>query len=204
MTIVRTYVPDPELSALAQGQTQAPPSHEGSNLPADEPVWAAARQSYLRGFSTPVVAERHGLNARTVRRRAAKEGWAEMRRRLVAGLEERRRAGVLAGEPLSGEEAVARDPELEDFVAAHSFEVGELLLKPDADRLSRFAFRRAAEMAAEGRPQEAGVWMRLVAQAGRAADHLERLSRPFSPAEHMRAQYAAQLRDVFMGPDAEG
>ncbi len=64
MTLNRTYIPDPEPSP----HTQAPPSHEGSNLPADEPVWAAARQSYLSGFSSPVAAERHGLNARTVRR----------------------------------------------------------------------------------------------------------------------------------------
>ena len=29
-------------------------------------LWAAARASYLKGFSCPVVAERHGLNERTV------------------------------------------------------------------------------------------------------------------------------------------
>ncbi len=65
MSIVRTYIPDPDPSAL---EPQAPASGEGSNLPADTSVWAAARASYLRGFSSPVVAERHGLNERTVRR----------------------------------------------------------------------------------------------------------------------------------------
>ena len=164
-------------------------------------MWAAARASYLMGSSTPVVAERHGLNERTVRRRAAKEGWAQMRRRVLEAEAERRRLGALVGEAQSAEEAFADNSELEDFVAAHAFEVGELLLRPDADRLSRFAFRRAAEMAAQGRPQEAGAWMRLVGQVGRAAERLNEMRYTFSPADHMRAQYAADLRAAFMGEE---
>ncbi len=120
-----------------------------------------------------------------------------MRRRLVSGLEARRRAGVLAGEPMSGEEAVARDPELEDFVAAHSFEVGELLLKPDADRLSRFAFRhlhgrwrRAADTVREGWPYVrvstvfsartgAAILLRCAAGSGGRDHAIDRMSQPW-------------------------
>ncbi|CAN5362993.1 hypothetical protein BH09PSE2_BH09PSE2_09170 [soil metagenome] len=153
MTVNRRFVPDPPPSEHAQ----APPTHAHSNVPADEGVWAAARASYAAGCSTPVVAERHGLNERTVRRRAAEEDWAGLRRRV-----RHPSAGLFAGEPTSAESELERDPELAPFVAAHSFEVGELLMNPKPERLSRFAFRRSAEAAAGGAPAEALGWMRLV------------------------------------------
>lgn len=201
MTIVRTFIPDPPASEHAQ----APPSVAGANLKIDEKVWAAARRSYLDGCSTPVIAERHGLNERTVRRRAAQEGWVEMRRRDRAAPQGRaaetlaRGAPAFAGEPVTADAELERDPNLQDFVAAHSYEVGELLLNPRPDRLSRFAFRRSAEAAASGAATEALAWMRLVSAVDRAYDRLDRASRPFSAADYMRASYAAQLQDVFEG-----
>ena len=206
MTITRTFIPDPPASEHAQ----APPSLAGANLKFDDNVWAAARRSYLDGCSTPVIAERHGLNERTVRRRAAQEGWAETRRRgraTPAGLAAEllaRKPPVFAGEPASAESEVERDPNLEPFIQAHSYEVGELLLKPQPDRLSRFAFRRSAEAAAAGAAGEALAWMRLVQAVDRAYDRLDKASRPFSAADYMRASYAEQLREAFEGEVDDG
>ena len=190
---------------------RAPPSLAGANLKVDDNVWAAARRSYLDGCSTPVVAERHGLNERTVRRRAAQEGWAGMRRggerptpSEIAEALLARRPPVFAGEPASAERELARDPNLEPFVVAHSFEVGELLLEPRPERLARFAFRRSAEAASAGAATEALAWMRLVQAVDRARDRLDRASRPFSEADYIRASYAAQLREAFEGGPQEG
>jgi hypothetical protein len=205
MTIARTFIPDPPLSEHAQ----APPSLARANLKSDENVWAAARRSYLAGCSTPVVAERHGLNERTVRRRAAQEGWAQTRRgegrpgapspAAVAAALLAREPPVFAGEAVSAEAELDRHPDLEPFVQAHSYEVGELLLNPQPDRLSRFAFRRSAEAAAAGAATEALAWMRLVQAVERAQEPLERAARPFSAADYMRASYAAELRQAFEG-----
>lgn len=192
MTITRAFIADPPPS----GHVQAPPTHAGSNLPADEGVWAAARRSYMAGCSTPVVAERHGLNERTVRRRAAMEGWREARAR-ARFTQERERAAMIAGEPETAEAAMRRLPDLEPFVAAHSFEVGELLMNPEPRRLARFAFRRAAEAAAEGRPAEAQAWMRLAAQGERLDARLGLDHGPYSSADMIRAEYARDLRYSF-------
>ena len=116
MTIVRTFIPDPPASEHAPDAVRAPPTLAGADLKIDENVWAAARRSYLDGCSTPVIAERHGLNERAVRRRAAEEGWAEMRRRLRATPEglaaelRMRKAAPFAGEPASAEAELERDP----------------------------------------------------------------------------------------------
>ena len=104
---------------------------------------------------------------------------------------------MFAGEPPDGEAMLDADPELAMFVEAHTFEVGELLLNPDAARLSRFAFRRAAEAAARGAAAEAGGWLRLVSQLDRARPRLERDMQPFSDADQIRARYAADLRAAY-------
>ena len=154
----------------------------------------------LAGCSTPVVAERHGLNERTVRRRAAAEDWASLRRRVWSPS-----ASLFAGEPPCAEEELEREPQLEPFVAAHSFEVGELLMNPQPERLSRFAFRRSAEAAASGAAAEALSWMRLVQALDRVHERLERAGRPFNAADYLRAHYAESLRARFEGePEGEG
>ena len=38
-------------------------------------LWTRARADFLAGESAPVVAERYGLSVRSLRRRAAAEGW---------------------------------------------------------------------------------------------------------------------------------
>jgi len=155
---------------------------------ADEETWADARADYENGVSTPVVAERYGLGERQVRRRAFNEGWKKPRRSFPRSF-----AGIPPGEV----EELARDPNLQPFVDAHSYEVGELLMLPTADRLSRFGFRRAAEAAGAGRIAEAQAWMRLVAQVNRLQPKLDRQQRPFNEADYIRAEFAAQLREAF-------
>ncbi|MGV8930347.1 MAG: hypothetical protein ACOH1E_11400, partial [Brevundimonas sp.] len=38
-------------------------------------TWEAIRRDYVAGASTPVLGERYGLTARSIRRRAALEVW---------------------------------------------------------------------------------------------------------------------------------
>ena len=167
-------------------------------------AWRRARADYERGVSAPVTAERYGLHVRTLRRHAAREGW---RRPPPPSTFHARMAGErpppFAGEPVTLEQLTETDPELAMFSDAHEFEVGELLLNPDPQRLGRFAFRRAAEAAARGAVAEAGGWMRLVTQVGRASDRLSRELRPVSSADLMRARYAAELRAVFEAAEDE-
>lgn len=47
---------------------------EGRRAAPDE-VWAAVREDYLSGLSAPEVCARHGVGLRTMRGRAAQEGW---------------------------------------------------------------------------------------------------------------------------------
>lgn len=194
MTQNRYYHPEPAPSPHEQG----PPTAEHSNLPGDEGVWAAARRSYVEGCSTPVVAERHGLNERTVRRRAAAEDWPALRRARSPGATlwgaALGRAPTYAGEPLTPEEASASAPQIEPFTIARNFEVGELLLRPEPERLARFAFRRSAEAAAQGAAAEAVSWMRLVASIERSRGELDRVLRSHDPADAIRASYAEAVR----------
>lgn len=178
--------------------TQSPndQTHPQAETP-EADAWRRCRTDYERGVSAPVAAERHGLAARSVRRRAAAEDWRKPAPPASLWAEVHGARPALAGSPPTQEEEFAEHPGLEAFVDAHTFEVGELLLNPQPTALSRFAFRRAAEAAVRGAAAEAGAWMRLAAQVGRAADKLERAGRNFSPADYMRATYAAQLREVW-------
>lgn len=167
-----------------------------------EEAWRRAREDYERGVSAPVCAERHGLRPRTVRHRAAEECWRRPPRPSTF------RAGWGAGPPpaFAGEPATADDladeiPELSMFTDAAAFEVGELLLHPDPARMSRFAFRRAAEAAARGAAAEAAGWMRLVSHLQRLRGPLERDLGPISAADALRADYAANLRRAYAAED---
>lgn len=157
--------------------------------PAD--LWTRARADFLAGESAPVVAERYGLSLRSLRRRAAAEGW--------------RRADRMAPEfddpppwnraSLTREEAIEIFPELADVEQAVSHDRFYLLIDPDQRHLRRFAFRQAAEAAALFRPAEAVVWMRLVQSLERTGDRIESEGRPFREQDYLRASYLARVND---------
>jgi hypothetical protein len=149
---------------------------------ADEETWARVREEYGQGMSPRLLAERHGLGERNIRRRAATERWP-------------RRGG---GPPVD-----YSDPEeaLQTFDEARRVEVNELLLHPTRNTLSKFAFRRATEAAAFGRPTEAAHWLRLVDQLRRNELAVDRAERTVEPADLIRANYASAL--FFVEPDDE-
>ena len=175
----------------------APPP-ESPELPpvCVEEAWRRARADYEAGLSIPLAAARHGLAERTVRRRAQTEGWNSPG---LPPLE--RRWAMLAGEPVRADEIVEKNPMMAPFVEAHTWEVGELLMRPDPERMSRFAFRRAAECATRGAAVEAAGWLRLVTQVAQVRRQLELDSRGYNPADLLRAQYAA---GVFAHDDEDG
>ncbi|WP_339933132.1 hypothetical protein [uncultured Brevundimonas sp.] len=163
-------------------------------------LWTRARADYLAGVSAPVVAERYGLSERTLRRRAATEGWRRVDQSPV----------VLEPPPpwnrdtLSREEAIERFPELAEVEAAASNDAFFLLFDPDQKDLRRYAFRHAAESAAFGRPAEAVVWMRLVQMLDRTGEQTDRLGRPFREEDYLRAAYLRRLgEDVAPPPGSE-
>ena len=167
-----------------------PPAAARPELPpvCVEEAWRHARDDYEAGVSIPVAADRHGLAERSLRRRAQVEGW---RRPGLPPME--RRYAMLAGEPRSVDEVIEDNPMMGPFVEAHSWEVGELLMRPEPERLQRFAFRRAAECAASGAAVEAAGWLRLVTQVARVRRQLEEAAHGYNPADLMRAHYAAGL-----------
>lgn len=185
--------------------TQARPYRQ-----ADEAVWEAARADYEAGSSAPVVAERHGLGERTVRRRASAEGWrrpvrsgagpdglAQLYARVAAGL---------ARPDVSADDECELDPDLDAMVQDHAFEVGRLLLEPTPERLSRFAFRRAAECAARGAAAETAAWLRVCNAIDRSEKSLERTARPVNLGDYMRAHLCRELEHASedrFGPDPE-
>lgn len=162
--------------------------------PAD--LWTRARDDYLNGASAPVVAERYGLTLRTVRRRAAVEGW-------------RRADGAVPpfDDPppwnrgaLSREDAIEVFPELAEVEQAVTHDRFLLLFDPDQKYLRRFAFRRAAEAAALSRPAEAVVWMRLVQSLERTGERIDAEARPFREQNYLRASFLRRF-DEDLGPD---
>ena len=140
---------------------------------ADAETWARVREGYGEGLSPRLLAERHGLGERNIRRRAAAEGWP-------------RRGG-------GADEGFASGEALEAFDDARRMEVGELLLHPSRRTLSKFAFRRATEAAAFSRPAEAAHWLRLVDQLRRNALSVDEPEQAFDPADAIRAQYAEAI-----------
>lgn len=160
-------------------------------------TWAQARRDYLAGDPAPLVAERHGLSERTLRRRAALEGW----RRADAvpdltGLDE----PPHWGRPLaSRSEEIERTPQLAEVTAAADSEQFLLLFDPDPAKLRRFAFRKSVDAAATGTPHQAVAWMRLVQLVDRCGDRIKRESRAFADIDYLRAAY---LRHFQAGADA--
>ena len=140
--------------------------------PAD--LWTRARADYLAGHSAPVVAERYGLSERTVRRRAADDGWRRADRPLP---DEREYSGRGF---LCREEMLERFPELGEVEQAEFNARFSLLIEPDQKALRRFAFRQAAE---------AVVWMRLVQTLEQTGDRIDREAGRFRQEDRMRAAY---------------
>ena len=149
-------------------------------------VWAAARADYEAGASMRIVAERHQLNIRTLARHARADGWEAPR--VPAAEVYEMAAAERSYDPSAFSEGVAvshlghRDEEA-------------LLLYPDAHGLARFAFRRSAECAAMGGPNEALAWIRLAEATARLRRNIDVDVRPMSEADYRRI--AALARDEF-------
>jgi len=151
--------------------------------PAD--LWTRARADYMAGHSAPVVAERFGLSERTVRRRAATEGWRRADRPPL----ELGESGAGGRGSLSREEMIERCPQLEEVEQAAFNDRFHLLIEHDQKKLRRYAFKQAAEAAAQSRPAEALVWMRLVQALERTGDRIDREAGRFREQDHIRAAY---------------
>lgn len=184
------------------GRPPAPAHPRRSNVPLDPLAWKRAHADYVAGCSCGVIAERYGVDERTVRRHVRAESWRHDRPEHLRGLRLKPPEPDIApevaweaGEPMTAEAQLNEDPDLRLFMAAHNHEVSQLLMRPGPQRLSRFAFRRASEAAADGRPAEAGSWMRLVKDIARTEDHMLKSALPFGAAEYMRAGFAARLRE---------
>jgi hypothetical protein len=162
------------------GMDQNPTAAHAPRARLDDPGWDQIHQAYEAGEPPSILAERHGVSERTIRRRAAAEGWA----RRAPGV-----FGLSPGGPLG--ELTA----LDFFVKTRREETDELLLAPSPEGLLNFAFRRATEAAALGRPAEAGGWLRLVDQLRRNRDLMAWSDGDHDPADVRRAIIAEAIRD---------
>jgi hypothetical protein len=140
-------------------------------------IWESARHDYVAGSSSTVIAERYGLNARSVRRRAVLEGW---RRRDEAGEVYGRLRDRLRHD---SEET----PELAAVERVNEDDMFDLLFLPDPMTLSGFAFRRAAASAATDGPAEAATWLRVAHLAAQFHARVDFAIQPFSRADYLRA-----------------
>lgn len=155
-------------------------------------AWAAAREDFLAGVSAAVVAERYGTTERSIRRRAALEGWR--RRDFMPG----RMAPPppwMAG-PKSKDEEIEIDPALAEVDEAETVSRFALLFNPNARSMREFAFRQAAENAAVDRPQQAMAWMRLVQMVNAVDCRLASDSSAFRDIDHVRAAYLHRLNEA--------
>ena len=170
-------------------------------------AWAAAREDFIAGISCAVIAERYGTTDRSVRRRAAIEGWRRpdfMPSRLTPP------PPWMAG-PRTKDEEMEINPALAEVDDAESVSRFALLFNPNAGSLRRFAFRQAAENAAVDRPQQALSWMRLVQLVNNCAVRLESDSSAFRDIDHVRAAYLHRLNEAIaegrvpgLGDEAQG
>ncbi|WP_428149407.1 hypothetical protein [Brevundimonas sp.] len=162
-------------------------------------AWSHAREDFVAGLSAAAVAERYGTTERSVRRRAAVEGWR--RRDFMPG----RMAPPppwMAG-PRTKDEEIEFDPALAEVDEAETVSRFGLLFNPDARSLRRFAFRQAAENAAVDRPQQAMTWMKLVQLVNSCDLRLESGASAFRDIDHVRAAYLRRLNEaVAEGRDA--
>ena len=147
-------------------------------------VWAAARADYEAGASLRIVAERHGLNIRTVSRHAHDEGWEAPRTEAPELWATARQRSDYA--PAAFAESIAVE-----HVCSEDEEA--LLLRPDAIGVCRYAFRRAAECAGVSGPTEALAWIRLAEATARLRRSVDVDVRPLSEADYRRV--AALVRE---------
>ncbi len=179
--MTQTYPPEPEPD---------PAPH-----PAPLDIWAMARRDYLAGDPASAVAERYGLNERTLHRRAARDGWRRSDAEVRQALPEWRHR-------MKAQYAAALDdPSLELVREAHRSGQLDLLAAPDSTTLRLFAFRQAAECAAMGHPGQAVVWMRLVQQVERCGERLDHECSAFSEADLLRSVLLSGVAS--MQPPAE-
>ncbi|ADK99436.1 hypothetical protein [Brevundimonas subvibrioides] len=155
-------------------------------------TWALIRDDYRSGITAPVLAERYGVPERTLRRRAALEGW----RRADAPTPSLATPPAWLRPPVSREEALARDPDLAEVDAAEGGDRIGLLFDPDPRHLRLFAFRQASEAAAMDRPVQAVSWMRLAQIVDRCGDRIEADGRPLREVDHLRAAYLRRLGEL--------
>lgn len=154
--------------------TQTSPSPHSRRPPQD---WAAARADYEAGASFRIVAERHGLNIRTVSRHARVERWQAPRVGAAEAWGQYRARRQFDPEALRQMAAVSHVADSDDEA---------LLLRPDSVGLCRFAFRRAAECAGVSGPTEAMAWIRLAEATARLRRHVDVDVRPMSEADYRR------------------
>ena len=147
-------------------------------------TWAAVRADYEAGAATPVIGERYGLDARSVRRRAVREGW----RRAAP---EARRFNPLR---LRVEADMERLPELAEVCEITAEDQQTLLLLPAAQALCRYAFRRAAESAALEGPAEAAAGLRVGRLTAAGGERIDADVRPFGPGDYLRASMIAAIK----------
>lgn len=151
--------------------------------PRSADLWMQIRDDYLAGVSGPVLAERYGVSLRTLRQRAAVDGWRRQD-------DDHHRL----------EKAELRDnPELKEVFEVQGGQQFHLLFDPQPHILRRFAFRKASEEAAMDRPQSSLAWLRIAERLERCGDRIDAEARPFRDIDHLRAAYLRRLGD---DPDA--
>lgn len=156
-------------------------------------TWALARADFLSGLSAAVVAERHGMSERQVRRRAAQEGWRRSDFEPM-GLAP---PPVWMKPPPTAAEESANDDALEEVDEAEAAARFGLLFEPQPRTLRRYAFRRASESAAMDRPQVAVSWMRLVQLIDRCGERIDQEAHPYREADYVRAAYLRRVNEQF-------
>lgn len=171
------------------------PSAQPSTKDADFDPWPLARRDYLSGHSAVIVAERYGLSARTIQRRAAAEGWrhADVRpaTRIRSNWAGPAAAVMRAMDSL--DDAHAACPQLAEVSALADEQRHDLLFSPDATRFRLHAFRQATEAAATGGVNEATAWMRLLVLIDRQSSQIDGDVHPYNALDRLRANYLAQI-----------
>ncbi|WP_309628650.1 hypothetical protein [Brevundimonas sp.] len=154
-------------------------THADPQPPRSAETWNQIRADFMAGVSGPVLVERYGVPLRTLRHRAAVEGW-----RRQDHDPHRRRAAVLEAEP-----------ELAEVLEEEGLDQFRLLFEPQPDVLRRFAFRKASEEAAMDRPQQSLVWLRVAERLERCGDRIDAEAPLFRDIDHLRAAYLRRVSD---------
>lgn len=169
------------------------------DAPAQPDLWSCIRRDFLAGEPASLLAERYAISERTIRRRAAIHGWRRRDRDSDAGST----AGLRAR---SIDEVIADHPTLKPIAEINTEDMANLLLTPDPHLLRRFAFKRAAEEAAQDRPAGCLAWMRIVQAMDRSGERITREDWHFSTADRIRASFleAAENYERSSGASADG